>query len=522
MKHHGREAEPHPRQAHHLGDAGGAEAEHRPRLRAHRRAGEHPRLPQGQGAAAHHRPARRQRRRARARRQRGPRRLLPPGRRGERRRAARPPRGRHHRVAEREGLLGRPAARPSRWTCAPRSSCPTYDDAEDHGRRRSRSPTPTSTSELDNLRSRFGTLVTVDRPAKTGDFAQIDLVATIGDEEVDTANSISYEIGSGELIEGIDEALDTLTAGETTTFEAPLHRRRPRGREGRDHRHASSPSRSASSPRPTTTSRRSRASSTPSASCATTCASRSSEPKTFGQGASARDKLVDELLEQVEIPVPAAARRGRGAPPPRAARTASRTTCTAPRSPSRARRPSARRSCSTRSPRPKNVKVSQDELTQYLIQGAAQYGMEPERVRQGAAARTARCPSMVGEVARNKALAIVLGKVDGRRHQRQGGRPLRVHRSCPTTRKTARTSSKRSSRPPTRPRPKSLPPKSPPPKRPRSAKKKTAREEESSELEITVEGPGVDRDTRPFACRAPHSLADLPRANRPESARRLR
>ena len=47
--------------------------------------------------------------------------------------------------------------------------------------------------ELDRLRSRFGTLVTVDRPAKTGDFAQIDLTAVIGGEEVDTAANISYE-----------------------------------------------------------------------------------------------------------------------------------------------------------------------------------------------------------------------------------------------------------------------------------------------------------------------------------------
>ncbi|MEJ1230146.1 MAG: hypothetical protein WDM88_05230 [Galbitalea sp.] len=51
---------------------------------------------------------------------------------------------------------------------------------------------------------------------------QLDLVATIGDEEVDTANNISYEIGSGELIVGIDEALDSLTAGESTSFESTL------------------------------------------------------------------------------------------------------------------------------------------------------------------------------------------------------------------------------------------------------------------------------------------------------------
>ena len=77
-------------------------------------------------------------------------------------------------------------------------------------------------AELENLRSRFGTLVTVDRPAATGDFVQLDLVATVGGNTVDTANSISYEVGSGELIEGIDEAVDSLTAGETTTFESKL------------------------------------------------------------------------------------------------------------------------------------------------------------------------------------------------------------------------------------------------------------------------------------------------------------
>lgn len=63
--------------------------------------------------------------------------------------------------------------------------------------------------ELDRIRARFGTLVTVDRPAKTGDFAQLDLVAKINDAEVDRASGVSYEIGSGELLTGIDEALDS-------------------------------------------------------------------------------------------------------------------------------------------------------------------------------------------------------------------------------------------------------------------------------------------------------------------------
>jgi trigger factor len=77
-------------------------------------------------------------------------------------------------------------------------------------------------TELDALRARFGTLNTVDRPAKMGDFTTIDLSAEMNGKQIDTATDISYEIGSGQLLDGIDEALDTLTAGETTVFRSKL------------------------------------------------------------------------------------------------------------------------------------------------------------------------------------------------------------------------------------------------------------------------------------------------------------
>ena len=76
--------------------------------------------------------------------------------------------------------------------------------------------------ELDALRARFGTLKTVERAAKNGDFVTVDLVATIDGKQIDAAQNISYEIGSGKLLDGVDEALDTLTAGETTTFKSKL------------------------------------------------------------------------------------------------------------------------------------------------------------------------------------------------------------------------------------------------------------------------------------------------------------
>ncbi|NBU22380.1 MAG: trigger factor [Actinobacteria bacterium] len=77
-------------------------------------------------------------------------------------------------------------------------------------------------TELDALRARFGTLKTVDRPAQKGDFTSIDLSAVIDGKTIDTAKDISYEIGSGQLLDGIDEALETLTAGESTTFRSKL------------------------------------------------------------------------------------------------------------------------------------------------------------------------------------------------------------------------------------------------------------------------------------------------------------
>lgn len=75
---------------------------------------------------------------------------------------------------------------------------------------------------LDSLRQRFGTLVGVDRPAQKGDFVSLDLNAVIDGESVDSQSGVSYEMGSGTMLEGLDEALDSLSKGEETTFEAPL------------------------------------------------------------------------------------------------------------------------------------------------------------------------------------------------------------------------------------------------------------------------------------------------------------
>lgn len=79
-------------------------------------------------------------------------------------------------------------------------------------------------AELQSLRARFGTLTGVDRGAQEGDFVSIDLSATVDGTEVPEAatEGLSHEVGSGQLIEGLDEAITGLKAGESKVFTTKL------------------------------------------------------------------------------------------------------------------------------------------------------------------------------------------------------------------------------------------------------------------------------------------------------------
>ena len=79
-------------------------------------------------------------------------------------------------------------------------------------------------AELQSLRARFGTLTGVERAAENGDFVSIDLSATVDGEDVPDAKTegLSHEIGSGQLIEGLDEAITGLTDGESRVFTTTL------------------------------------------------------------------------------------------------------------------------------------------------------------------------------------------------------------------------------------------------------------------------------------------------------------
>jgi trigger factor len=77
---------------------------------------------------------------------------------------------------------------------------------------------------LSDLRERFASLKGVDRPAAEGDYVSIDLSASVDGELVEDAQAsgISYQVGSGTLLDGLDETLTGMSAGDSTTFTAEL------------------------------------------------------------------------------------------------------------------------------------------------------------------------------------------------------------------------------------------------------------------------------------------------------------
>jgi trigger factor len=77
---------------------------------------------------------------------------------------------------------------------------------------------------LGALRERFATLRAASRPAESGDYVSIDLSAQVDGKAVEDAQAtgVSYEIGSGTMLDGLDEALEGMSADETATFQTQL------------------------------------------------------------------------------------------------------------------------------------------------------------------------------------------------------------------------------------------------------------------------------------------------------------
>jgi trigger factor len=77
---------------------------------------------------------------------------------------------------------------------------------------------------LSQLQERFASLKAVQRPAANDDFVSIDLSATVDGKPVEDAQAsgLSYQVGSDSMLDGLDEAITGLSAGDTTTFSTEL------------------------------------------------------------------------------------------------------------------------------------------------------------------------------------------------------------------------------------------------------------------------------------------------------------
>jgi len=263
--------------------------------------------------------------------------------------------------------------------------------------------------QIQSLRTRFGTLTTVEKNVATGDFVTIDLVATKDGKDLDggTANDLSYEVGSASMIDGLDEALIGLSAngeksfdtalvgmaeGEKGTVKVTVKAVKERELPSVDDAFAKLASEFETL-----------------AELKADLTTRLTRLKEMEQGAQARDLLVEKLTSTVDIPLPAEIieaevndhleKEGRLEDDKHRAEVnlEVRSTIT-------------REFLLDSIVKAESVAVNETELTEYLVRAAARYGMSPDQFIKEVS-DAGQVTTMVAEVARAKALAGVLARV---------------------------------------------------------------------------------------------------------------
>lgn len=264
-------------------------------------------------------------------------------------------------------------------------------------------------ARLDALRERFGSLVGVDRPAQDKDYVVIDMSAKIEDEEIDTVSGTSYQIGSGTMLEGLDEALIGLSAGEDAIFTSPLAGGEHAGKDAtitvkvtsvkeRELPDADDDFAQMASEFDTI------------AELTEDLREQVGKSKVSQQAVQARDNLLEALLGAVEIPVPAGVVE---AEIHRHLESEGRLEDDEHREEVREEATVALRNqilLDTLAEK-LEIKVGQGELLEFLLQSARQYGMDPNEFIQQIDAN-GQIPSVVAEVARSKSLAVALRTVE--------------------------------------------------------------------------------------------------------------
>ena len=263
--------------------------------------------------------------------------------------------------------------------------------------------------QVDELRARFGTLMTVERETQDGDFVTVDLTAKIDGAEVDggKANDISYEVGSNRMIDGLDEALVGMSAGDTKTFTTQLVGQQE-GENG-DVFIALKVVKERELPPVDDAFAKLASEFDTIAELRADFVERLGRVKKMEQGAQARDLLLEKLLADLDIPVPEGIVQaevndhleGEGRQEDAEHRT----------------EVEGQVRSSLKSDflldaiiKSEQVEITEMELTEYLVRTSQRYGMAPEQFAQELQ-KAGQIGQLVAEVSRAKALAVVLERV---------------------------------------------------------------------------------------------------------------
>jgi trigger factor len=260
---------------------------------------------------------------------------------------------------------------------------------------------------LESLRERFGTLATLDRAVHDGDFVSLDVSASIDGDEIDSVKGVSYQVGSGTMLDGMDAALPGMSAGETRTFASPLAGGERAGQVAEV----------------TLTVQAVKERSLPALD--DDFAQLASEfdtlddlradlrgqveaAKRYRQGLQARERLLEQLLAGTEIPVPDAVVADEVK---RHLESENRTEDDEHRAEveTEAREGLRTQLLLDAVAESEQISVGQQELVEYLVMSAQQLGMDPNEFAS-LVERSGQVPGMVSEVARRKALASVLSR----------------------------------------------------------------------------------------------------------------
>jgi trigger factor len=298
--------------------------------------------------------------------------------------------------------------------------------------------------QLQGLRARFGSLSTVERPAVDGDFVTIDLAAYEDGELIEEAQAtgMSYQLGSGALLDGLDEAVTGLSAGESATFSSSLLGGDRQGQPVdvevsvqavKEQQLPEVDDEFAQTASEFDTVDELRAD----------LRERLERGKRLEQAGAARDAVLETLLERVEVPLPDAA-----VAEELAARQASirEQLSYAGRSEedylksegqtreefdaeleSRVRSSLAARFLLDELAKHAALSVEEGELSEHLVRRAARSGMKPEEFAQEMV-KQGQVPELVSEIVRGKALALV---VESAVVTDRSGRPVELRRLQP-------------------------------------------------------------------------------------------